>query len=327
MTGGGTSGQVSIPLTGFARGDYVARAFFNNSYSVVATSAVFRVGDPVIRSDKTQYVAGEPVVATFGEGAGNGFDWIAVAAPGSPGTQFQQSITVGPATSGTRTFNNVPTGTWVLRFFFDNSYVIAAESTQFTVSAGPSVTPSQSTYAANQAVIVSFANMSGSATDWIALTTPGAGPTTFVDWRYTGGSAGGSVSFGVVAPGTYVARAYFNNEYTVRAESSAFVVSPPSPDGGVADGGDAAPDAPACLATPAVNPTSPGTGTPLPFGSFGCDPAEPPVAYPFQVTQTTQFTMWINHTLSPTLKQTQIRNGCDMSSTLIQQAVQAAPRP
>lgn len=86
------------------------------------------------------------------------------------------------------------------------------------------------TYTAGSTVTVTYDNMSGSATDWIAIAVAGAPATQYVQWRYTNGNGVGasqaSMNFTNLAPGNYEARAFFNyqngspTDYTIRYSSS-----------------------------------------------------------------------------------------------------------
>ena len=66
--------------------------------------------------------------------------------------------------------------------------------------------------------------------DWIGVFVPGAANTSYVSWRYTTGTASGSLPLTVpvtVAPGTYELRLFANNGYTRLGTSSTFVVTSP----------------------------------------------------------------------------------------------------
>lgn len=66
--------------------------------------------------------------------------------------------------------------------------------------------------------------------DWIGLFLPGAPNTSYLAWRYTTGTASGSVPFTIPAsraPGTYELRLFANNGYTRLGTSNAIVVTSP----------------------------------------------------------------------------------------------------
>jgi hypothetical protein len=67
------------------------------------------------------------------------------------------------------------------------------------------------------------------STDWIGMHTPGAPNTSYVAWRYTTGTAAGSVPFTIptgIAFGTYQLRLFAQNGYTLLATSNNFTVGP-----------------------------------------------------------------------------------------------------
>jgi hypothetical protein len=66
--------------------------------------------------------------------------------------------------------------------------------------------------------------------DWIGLFLPGAPNTSYLAWRYTTGSASGSVPLTIpasLAPGTYELRLFANNGYTRLGTSNTFAVTSP----------------------------------------------------------------------------------------------------
>src|SRR5262249_36783038 len=111
----------------------------------------------------------------------------------------------------------------------NDTYTLLASSPTFTVTNtganNPSVTASAGNYALGQTIPIAYTNMPGNQTDWVSLAVQGSPATSFVEYRYTYGSTNGSFNFpGVTPPGTYVARAYFNNSYTISATSAPFTV-------------------------------------------------------------------------------------------------------
>jgi hypothetical protein len=101
-----------------------------------------------------------------------------------------------------------------------------------------SVSTDASTYTTSGAITVSWTGLPGNAKDWIGLAPSGAGASTVNKWIYTGGSVADHTVFGggSLAAGTYVARAFVNDTYTITAESAAFTVTV-APPAGVTTGG------------------------------------------------------------------------------------------
>lgn len=115
----------------------------------------------------------------------------------------------GPARAGISTTSSVP-GVTSLR-------IVAAAS----------VSTNATSYAYGDAVSVSFAGLPGNARDWIGFAPAGSAATAWAWYAYTAGSASGTVtteSGDFLPPGTYVARAFADDGYTLLAESASFTV-------------------------------------------------------------------------------------------------------
>jgi len=234
-TGGASSGTATFQAIG--AGTWVARAFLNDGFTLSGESDPFTVtaatmgGGATITTDATSYAAGAPVDVSFTGASGAANDWIGIAAAGTPDSTWSTYKYTGGGASGTVRFDALPSGTWVARLYFTNGSVKQAESAPFTIasSGAASVTTDKGTYAAGERVVVTYAGMSGSSTDWIALALDGSADSTWVAWVYTGGGASGSVSLAAPSGGRYRARAYFNDTMVKRAESAAFDVATSAP--------------------------------------------------------------------------------------------------
>src|SRR5581483_2468366 len=179
------------------------------------------------------YASGGGVTVSYTNASGDPTDWIAIAQAGAPDASFTQYVYLGGQVNGSASFSGLADGSYVARIFFANSYTKQAETAPFTVgasaqAANASVSTDKPSYATTDAVTVSFAGMSGSAVDWIAVAQAGSADDVFVQYQYTGGNQTGTLSFSGLAAGSYVARAYFNNSFTRQAESAAFTVAEPS---------------------------------------------------------------------------------------------------
>ena len=159
-------------------------------------------------------------------------DWIALALPGAANTSYiSYRYTTGTA-SGNVPFtipSNLAPGTYQLRLFANNGYTLLATSSNFTVSA-PNITLS-ATPSITVLGGIETAAWSGipapTSSDWVGLYTPGAVNTSYISWRYTTGTANGSVPFTVpttVTPGTYQLRLFAAGGYTLLATSANFAV-------------------------------------------------------------------------------------------------------
>ncbi|MFN0247153.1 MAG: hypothetical protein ACKV2T_09595 [Kofleriaceae bacterium] len=226
-TGGAASGSVvmSAPAGG---GAYVARAFPNDSYVVLAESAVFTVGLE-ITTDASTYALNVPIVVSWNNLPGNATDWVAIAPEGSSYDTIIAWV-YAPSASGSHQFAGLGgAGNYVARAFLDNSYSLLGESAPFSVGAGGTATVGSdaSSYTVGQDIVVSWSSFPGNALDWVAIAPEGSSDSTVTRWAYTGGAASGSVSFtgGVGTAGNYVVRGFLNDSYTKLAESNAFTVS------------------------------------------------------------------------------------------------------
>ena len=75
---------------------------------------------------------------------------------------------------------------------------------------------------------------SPTASDWIGIYAPGSNDFAYMDWAYTNGGASGTASVtlnhpSLVAGGTYEARLYANDGYTLLANSAPFILNPAGP--------------------------------------------------------------------------------------------------
>lgn len=223
-TGGETSGALDLP--GVDPGTYVVRVFVDNSYDVIAVSDEFAVGTAAsVTTDKASYTVGESVQVSFSGLPGGQYDWVGIAPAGSPSSTYLSWSYTGGTDAGSVTLDGVGPGTYVARAFANNGFEVLGESAEFVVGDAATISTNKSSYAANETIAVTFAGLPGNATDWIAIAPAGAPATTYLSWRYTEGATSGTLDLDGVAAGTYVARAFANNGYTVVAESAEFTVT------------------------------------------------------------------------------------------------------
>ncbi|CAN5366334.1 hypothetical protein BH11MYX1_BH11MYX1_20610 [soil metagenome] len=222
-TMGATSG--THVFTGLPSGNYEARAYLDNKYAILAKSTFSIAGSTTITTDALTYTAGTTVNVQWANTPGNMNDYVAVSVAGSPATSTVAQVSTNGATSGTAPFSGLAAGNYEARAYLNGTSTILAPST-FSVTAVvlPSVTTDASNYALNQPITVTFANMPANPTDYVSIATVGSPDTTFVAYLYTGGTASGSLQFNGIPAGTYEARAYPSNSYTVIARSSQFTV-------------------------------------------------------------------------------------------------------
>lgn len=88
----------------------------------------------------------------------------------------------------------------------------AGTGTGTTPTTTATVRTVKASYAANESIVVEFANLPGNPSDWVSLAKQGA-PTDQYEagrWAYTNGERSGSRTFTSLPAGQYEARVYFN---------------------------------------------------------------------------------------------------------------------
>jgi hypothetical protein len=203
-------------------------------------------GPPTVTTSKPAYNPGETIVVNFSNASGSAHDWIGLYNSGAANTAILAWFYTDGTQTGTAGIINGSVnfpgglsspGNYEVRLFFNNSYTVQA-TVAFAVQASgpPSVTTSKPAYNTGETIVVSFSNASGSAHDWIGLYNAGAVNTAYVAWLYTDGTqtgtAGiinGTVNFtgGLPNAGSYEARLFFNNTFTMQASTTFSVQSGP----------------------------------------------------------------------------------------------------
>jgi hypothetical protein len=117
-------------------GSYEFRLFLDGGYTRAATSPTFTVPAPTLTVSATSVPVGGPVTVTLTNGYGGVYDWLALAAVGSPDTSNVQWTYVGAGvTTRTWTVTLASPGGYEFRFYPVGQYNRAATSP--TVTAGP----------------------------------------------------------------------------------------------------------------------------------------------------------------------------------------------
>lgn len=237
VTGGGASGSMTLegPPTG---GTYVARGFgADDSFQGESDPFVVQgAGTATVAPGAAMYTMTDPITINWSGMPGNTTDWISIAPVGSPDSTTADWLYTGGGTSGATTFvdglapTTWPPGTYVARAFINDSAVKIGESAPFTVAivgGAATVTTNASSYSVQQSITVTWSGLPGNQHDWIAL-VPSQSQTISnpTRWVYTNGQAAGSFAFdGIANAGTYVARAFENDSYTLLAQSAVFTVN------------------------------------------------------------------------------------------------------
>jgi hypothetical protein len=248
FTGGGTTGTLVFegPSTG---GTYVARAFDASSV-LQGESDPFTVEDAsqtmaTVAATQAAYTMQDPITITWTGMPGNVQDWIAIAPVGFPDNDQAEFRLTGGGVAGSVTFTGgfeltgFPPGIYVARAYLNNTFTKVAESVPFTIGAagGPAISTNLATYPTSEPISVIWAGLPGNQNDWVGITPSGAPATTVSTWVYVAGAVTGRTSFDAanLAPGSYVARAYLDDSYTVLAESAVFTVTAAIPAGVTTD--------------------------------------------------------------------------------------------
>jgi hypothetical protein len=245
-TTGAASGSVpfTIPAT-LAPGTYELRLFSNGGYTRLAVSSSFTVpavgctGTSLSASPASVPVGGSMTAAWSSICAPTGKDWVGLYLPGAPDASYLAwRYTTGTASSSvpfTIPATLAP-GTYELRLFSNGGYTRLAVSNSFTVTAvvgctGITLSASPASVPAGGSVTATWDGICApTSTDWIGLYLPGAPNQPSLGWRYTTGTASGSVPFTIpatLAPGTYELRLFSNNGYTRLGTSNTIVVTSP----------------------------------------------------------------------------------------------------
>ncbi len=87
-----------------------------------------------------------------------------------------------------------------------------------TCAQAPTVSMSKATYAVNENIVVNFAGAAGNSTDWVGLFASGAANTSYLAYQFTAGKVSGTMTFAGRGAGTYEARLFFNDGYTLKAK-------------------------------------------------------------------------------------------------------------
>ena len=225
----------ALPMTA---GTYTIRLFANFTQTVLATAAPITVSAPAqttVTATPTTIVPGSTVQVSVANGLGNAADWVALWATG--GSTYldwkylngTRNVPASGVTNGTVSFT-MPTapGTYVFRFYANNSYTLLAESAVVTVLP-ITLTASTTTAAPGATVTATVANGPGNRTDWIGIFV--TGESTYLDWRYLNGSktlpetgaTGAVVPFTLPTnPGSYTLKFFAGS--TLLATSEAIIV-------------------------------------------------------------------------------------------------------
>jgi hypothetical protein len=216
----------TVTFTGVASGTYVARAQAGPTYTQAgADSGPLTVegapGATLGVACAPACASGQSLVVTFANMPGLRYDWLAAVRVGLSNDRYDRFAETGGAEDGTIDLGTLPPGTYTIQAFVGPTYTVAGSSTPFTVD-GTLPTPTVSASVAGTTVTVTYGSMAGYSRDWIAVAPAGSDATTYVKYVYTEGKTSGTAVFTGLPSGTYVARAFFDNTFTIAAQSPPF---------------------------------------------------------------------------------------------------------
>jgi len=244
-TGGSTAGTVGfedVPV-----GRYVARAYADDSYSLLAESHGFDViyadgMPPAVHTDSLAYLPSDRVSLSWDHMPGTDGDWVGVATLTTPREwidDYAEWDWTGGTFVGNWTLGTALTpGRYHARAFQDGGYAMVDTSPVFTVDFAPAwaapvdtlVFTDLSHYVPAEHVTVQWDGAPGNTHDWLAMARfgePEDSRTSYYDFVYLSGETEGSHVFTLPA-GTWVARVMEDDSYTLRGESHSFTVAFPA---------------------------------------------------------------------------------------------------
>jgi hypothetical protein len=220
-------------------GEYEVRVFSRGTYSLIARSdtlTVLPLSVPWLVESRSGYsvMTNSPLTALVRQRVPRRTNWVALARAGSPLTEYLESkytnntaTPISPTTPLVAEAMNVVfngpqvPGTYVMRLFEANSYVLLDESAPIVVQGvNSTVVVSSPSVARGAQFVATVANGPGNASDWLGITPLAGG--TYVSFAYLNGTSvapaaplvNASVSLRAPsAPGAYEVCLYRNNTY------------------------------------------------------------------------------------------------------------------
>jgi hypothetical protein len=200
---------------------------------LLAQSATFTTSARSVVTDKSSYAAGEAVTITYTGLPGNVDDWISIEPVGGDVRTFFGYVFTNGQINGTATITPPFGGTFVARAHPNNTYARLAQSASFTVGTTVTITTDRSSYQLGDTITVTYTGLPGFSNDWIAIASAGSASTSYAGYVFTGGQTSGIATLTAPAAGSYVARAFPRNTYSLFAETPAFTVATAGSGGGI----------------------------------------------------------------------------------------------
>jgi 5-hydroxyisourate hydrolase-like protein (transthyretin family) len=235
-TGGRASDRALIQLPGgLAAGSWELRLYSNNTFTRLASSNTFTVGQPGISVNKASVEPGGTVTVTWsGLPSPTPKDWYAlIPQNGLDSNWYVWSYTTGTASgSGSLTIPaTVPMGTYELRLYANDGFQRLAVSNLVTVQ--PTVTVSPTPVAAGGTVTITWAGISApTPKDWFTLNPLNNNDHAWLAYVYGDGRSSDSLTFTLpssLPAGLYDMRLYSNDSWTRLSLSNIITVTAPGP--------------------------------------------------------------------------------------------------
>ncbi|HKO95235.1 MAG TPA: Ca2+-dependent phosphoinositide-specific phospholipase C [Polyangiaceae bacterium] len=228
-TGGAVTG--SLELLAPPAGRYRLRAYRDDGEELIVESPAFDVAPTPasLAAAHPSYFPGMTITAQFSALPGHDTDWIALVPQGATVTANSSWQYTSGVTTGSIDFLGLfPPGQYRLQAFVQDTQTLLLESAPFQVLPSPAlVSPTRSSFAANDTISATFASFPGNDRDWIALIPGCSADTPAQAWQYTGGASAGTATFdGPFPPGTYCFRAFANDSFFKLTESAPFSLAP-----------------------------------------------------------------------------------------------------
>jgi hypothetical protein len=241
----------TIELSGVKAGEYVARLFFNNSYTLEdKIPLVVLSGSPHIVASKNDFALGESIDINFENLPTNNGDWIGIYQKNSSDewknvilwsyTNGTYSMDDKGKSKGSLSFNSLEAGEYEARFFFKNSYNLGTKcsfSVEKEILDQPIIEMSKESYKSKEKIQVTLSNLEGNNDDWVGIYPKGSSNDwgNVVSWSFTNGTQSkdkegvinGTLDLYGVKAGEYEARLFFNNSYNIEGKVSFIVTNTP----------------------------------------------------------------------------------------------------
>jgi len=238
-TNNSATGQVifdALPI-----GEYEARAFYNNSFKLVAKKEFdvkkIATKNPSLKTNKTTYSNKEKVIVSFNNMAAKNKDWIGIY-PEESSNAWENVVAwhwTNDTTNGQVDFNALPAGKYEVRAFYNNSFKLVAKKefiVEKNIEKKPTISTNKANYFENEKITISFNDMSNKNQDWIAI-YPKDSSTDWgnvVAWKWTNDITNGQINFNALPAGNYEVRAFYNNSFDIEAKTVFTVIKNNLPD-------------------------------------------------------------------------------------------------